>query len=83
MAMLCQSAGERARKGGRKHFFFVNKKEAKKTLLHLYRAGETAWGPVSKSFLLLFFKKEALSCSFAFCDLRRSLPVQSHLHEDV
>jgi hypothetical protein len=41
----------------------VNKKEAKKTLFTLDRAGFTARGPVSKSFLLLFFKKEALSFS--------------------
>jgi hypothetical protein len=38
----------------------VNKKEAKKTLTPLARAGSNARGPFSKSFLLLFFKKEAL-----------------------
>jgi len=44
-------------------FFFVNKKEAKKTLLIWARAGEDARAPESKSFLLLFYKKEALTSS--------------------
>jgi hypothetical protein len=39
----------------------VNKKEAKKTLVIWVRAGENARAPDSKSFLLLFFKKEGLS----------------------
>jgi hypothetical protein len=38
----------------------VNKKEAKKTLLIWARARENARAPESESFLLLFFKKEAL-----------------------
>jgi hypothetical protein len=36
----------------------VNKKEAKKTLIPLDRARETARGPKSKSFLLLFSKEK-------------------------
>jgi hypothetical protein len=52
--------GKRGRQGSKsKNFFFVNKKEAKKTLIYLYRAGETAWSPVSKSFLRAFFQKSA------------------------
>jgi hypothetical protein len=43
----------------RKVFFFVNKKEAKKTSLIWARAGENARASRSKSFLLLFYKKEA------------------------
>ncbi|HQT86337.1 MULTISPECIES: hypothetical protein [Acidiphilium] len=42
----------------------MNKKEAKKTLLIWVRAGSNARGPDSESFLLLFFKKEALSFHF-------------------
>jgi hypothetical protein len=42
----------------------VNKKEAKKTSLIWVRAGETAHAPESKSFLLLFFKKEVLAFDF-------------------
>jgi hypothetical protein len=38
----------------------VNKKEAKKTLLIWARAGSNARAPGSESFLLLFYKKEAL-----------------------
>jgi len=38
----------------------VNKKEAKKTSIIWAHAGETARNPDQKSFLLLFFKKEAL-----------------------
>ncbi len=41
-----------------KHFFFVNKKEAKKTLIPCGRFQHRA--KRSKSFLLLFFKKEVL-----------------------
>jgi hypothetical protein len=37
------------------------KKSNQKTFAKLDRAGENTWGPVSKSFLLLFFKKEALA----------------------
>jgi hypothetical protein len=40
-------------------FFFEKKNQ--KTFAPLDRAGGNATGPVSKSFLLLFFKKEALS----------------------
>jgi len=54
------------RSGGRKVFFFVNKKEAKKTLLIWARAGENARDSESKSFLLLFYKKEALALTFLF-----------------
>jgi len=38
----------------------VNKKEAKKTLVTWVRAGGNARASDSKSFLLLFFKKEEL-----------------------
>ncbi|MCW8306870.1 hypothetical protein AruPA_07455 [Acidiphilium sp. PA] len=38
----------------------MNKKEAKKTLLIWARADENARAPESKSFLLLFYKKEVL-----------------------
>jgi hypothetical protein len=38
----------------------VNKKEAKKTLIIWVCASENAHVPDKKSFLLLFFKKEAL-----------------------
>jgi len=41
----------------------VNKKEAKKTSIIWTRVGEIARAPDSKSFLLLFFKKEALPAS--------------------
>jgi hypothetical protein len=37
----------------------VNKKEAKKTSVIWVRAGFNARAPTQKSFLLLFFKKEA------------------------
>jgi hypothetical protein len=40
---------------------FFEKKRSKKNFATLDRAGFTATGPFSKSFLLLFFKKEALS----------------------
>ncbi|MBW4035609.1 MAG: hypothetical protein HIU90_09080 [Proteobacteria bacterium] len=50
----------------RQVFFFVNKKEAKKTSLIYARARENARGLESKSFLLLFFKKEVLSLTFLF-----------------
>jgi len=46
----------------RKNFFFVNKKEAKKTLLHPDCGAGTPVAQFNKSFLLLFFKKEALTC---------------------
>ncbi|MCW8308182.1 hypothetical protein AruPA_14170 [Acidiphilium sp. PA] len=55
--LACQS--EPNRQG--KVFFFVNKKEAKKTLLIWARTRETARALVSKSFLLLFYKKAALA----------------------
>ncbi|WP_286838520.1 hypothetical protein [Acidiphilium sp. 34-64-41] len=42
-----------------KSFFFVNKKEAKKTLVIWARAGSNARAPEFESFLLLFYKKEA------------------------
>jgi len=45
---------------GRKHFFFVNKKEAKKTSVLRALAMMVPEPARSKSFLLLFFKKEAL-----------------------
>jgi hypothetical protein len=48
----------RPRKPKERTFFFVNKKEAKKTLIPLDRARETARGPKSKSFLLLFSKEK-------------------------
>jgi hypothetical protein len=40
------------------------KKSNQKTLATLDRAGVSAWGSVGKSFLLLFFKKEALTFFF-------------------
>jgi hypothetical protein len=39
-------------------FFFLKKKEAKKTSFVCTRAGRLARVPVGKSFLVLFFKKE-------------------------
>jgi hypothetical protein len=39
---------------------FCEQKRSKKNFARLDRAGFTASGPMSKSFLLLFFKKEAL-----------------------
>jgi hypothetical protein len=44
--------GDQAGKGrkGSKDFFFVNKKEAKKTLFTLDRAGDMAWGSRAKGF---------------------------------
>jgi hypothetical protein len=44
-------------KGGRKDFFFLKKKEAKKTLIHLDRGGETAWGLKEQKFFGSFFQK--------------------------
>ncbi|HQT84549.1 MULTISPECIES: hypothetical protein [Acidiphilium] len=44
----------------------MNKKEAKKTSLIYARARENARAPESKSFLLLFFKKEVLALTFLF-----------------
>jgi hypothetical protein len=41
-------------------FFFVNKKEAKKTSFIWAQVGFPARAPAPKSFLLLFFKKEAV-----------------------
>jgi hypothetical protein len=38
----------------------ILKKAAQKLLLIWAHGGETSTGPVQKSFLLLFFKKEAL-----------------------
>jgi hypothetical protein len=43
----------------RKRFFFEKKKQ--KTFINLDRAGFAAWGPIRKNFLLLFYKKEALT----------------------
>jgi alpha-beta hydrolase superfamily lysophospholipase len=43
----------------RRSFFFANKKEAKKTLLTLARAGEMTGAPANKSFLRAFFQKSA------------------------
>jgi hypothetical protein len=53
---------------GRKVFFFCKQKGSKKTSLIWARAGENARASESKSFLLLFYKKEvfltsALNCS--------------------
>jgi hypothetical protein len=39
------NAGQSGEEGTRRVFFFVNKKEAKKTLIILDRAGFTAMGP--------------------------------------
>jgi hypothetical protein len=55
----------------RKHFFFVNKKEAKKTLFTLDRAGLTARGPVSQKFFASpggepFFQKRSACLPFPF-----------------
>jgi hypothetical protein len=52
--------GWEVREGQGRIFFFVNKKEAKKTLSIWDCGCETAHAPESESFLLLFFKKEAL-----------------------
>jgi hypothetical protein len=52
--------------GRQKVFFFVNKKEAKKTSFIYARARENARAPMSKSFLLLFYKKEVLTLTFLF-----------------
>jgi hypothetical protein len=41
-------------------FFFLKKKEAKKTLFTCTRAGFQAHVQVNESFLVLFFKKEPL-----------------------
>jgi hypothetical protein len=43
----------------RKRFFFEKKKQ--KTFVNLDRAGFATWGPAIKNFLLLFYKKEALT----------------------
>jgi hypothetical protein len=45
-----------------KHFFFVNKKEAKKTLLVWTALVETPGAQISKSFLVTFFQKS--NCFF-------------------
>jgi hypothetical protein len=45
---------------GSKIFFFVNKKEAKKTLLNLARAGDTPEGQCAKVFCFFFSKKKRL-----------------------
>ncbi len=42
---------------GRKHFFFVNKKEAKKTLLNWTVLVKQPVAQMSKSFLVTFFQK--------------------------
>jgi hypothetical protein len=47
----------RRQKGGRV-FFFLKKKEAKKTLFTGTYARQSASVPVDRSFLVLFFKKE-------------------------
>jgi hypothetical protein len=57
---------------GRRVFFFVNKKEAKKTSVIWVRAGFDADDPVQKSFLLLFFKKEVLPLLLCFDNGTRS-----------
>jgi len=49
-----------------KDFFFVNKKEAKKLYLPWDLALKVPTPPRTESFLLLFFKKEALSYLFGF-----------------
>jgi fructoselysine-6-P-deglycase FrlB-like protein len=46
---------------------FFEKKEAKKRLLTVGCGSSRASGTRSKSFLLLFFKKEALSDCTIFC----------------
>ncbi|WP_460255227.1 hypothetical protein [Acidiphilium sp. MT5] len=43
----------------RKHFFFVNKKEAKKTLLRWVGAGFDATAPTEESFCCFFSKKQS------------------------
>jgi hypothetical protein len=58
---LCTKGQDRANRKLRKVFFFVNKKEAKKLLFGLVRAVETPDAQNSKSFLVLFFKKERLT----------------------
>jgi hypothetical protein len=56
-------AASRGRLKGRKEeLLFCEQKRSKKNFASLDRAGVTARGPTSESFLLLFFKKEALSC---------------------
>jgi hypothetical protein len=49
----------RFEKAGSKAFFFEKKKQ--KTFIHLAKCPVTAAYPMSKSFLVLFFKKEHLS----------------------
>jgi hypothetical protein len=44
----------------RKYFFFEKKKQ--KTFASLVRLLRLAWAEMSKSFLVLFFKKELLPC---------------------
>jgi hypothetical protein len=51
--------GDRVNEDHRKKAALFLKKSAQKTFAIPGRAGETACGPDSKSFLLLFFKKEA------------------------
>jgi len=48
---------------GSKIFFFVNKKEAKKTLLNLARGSETPGGQLAKVFCFFFSKKKRLLTS--------------------
>jgi hypothetical protein len=43
-----------------KDLLFCGQKRSKKTLFAWVREGENARAPISESFLLLFFKKEAL-----------------------
>jgi hypothetical protein len=43
--MVSDPLAWRRERGVRKHFFFVNKKEAKKTLIHLDRAGPNTPDP--------------------------------------
>jgi hypothetical protein len=45
---------------GSKNFFFLKKKEAKKTLIPFGRGGETATGPDYQKFFASFFQKEVL-----------------------
>jgi len=44
-------------RGGRKNFFFLKKKEAKKTFATLDRGGESAWGLEERKFFGAFFQK--------------------------
>ncbi|MCW8306434.1 hypothetical protein AruPA_05245 [Acidiphilium sp. PA] len=65
MLLHCGKLGVGVGKGGKESLLFCEQKRSKKTLLIRAPAGFSARAPGAESFLLLFYKKEALRFAFA------------------